>query len=82
MSAYEIALGLPPAAWLEASWQYIQKRIELFSHFNITPIWVLDGRRSPLKVGWMERHIRVHFSAHTSFLYASHSLLWLPQPPN
>ena len=51
VSAYEIALGLPPAAWLDASWQYIGRRIDLFRNFGITPIFVLDGRRSPLKVG-------------------------------
>jgi hypothetical protein len=50
VSAWEIALGLPPAAWVDESWQYISRRLELFHRYDITPIFVLDGRRSPLKV--------------------------------
>jgi len=50
VSAWEIALGLPPATWLDASWRYIGRRLDLFHRHSITPVFVLDGRRSPLKV--------------------------------
>lgn len=57
MSAWEIAVGVPAREWIGQSWQYVDRRLELFRHYNITPIFVLDGRRSPLKVGPRPLHL-------------------------